>query len=169
MDKQKIVFAWLPRTSLRQPVPRRRDFDFRRRCRYFHPYTLQPSGGCIRRMLHLREVERPRLPAPQLLHMELRQRMDHPKITVWQISGDGDGLAIGGNHFIHAVRRNIDLNMILLNNRIYGLTKGQYSPTSPRGFVSKSSPYGTASMRTRRCKAGRPPIVTKISVSYKLA
>ena len=63
--------------------------------------------------------------------------------TVWQISGDGDGLAIGGNHFIHAVRRNIDSNMILLNNRIYGLTKGQYSPTSPRGFVSKSSPYGT--------------------------
>ena len=66
-----------------------------------------------------------------------------PNLTVWQISGDGDGLAIGGNHFIHAVRRNIDLNMILLNNRIYGLTKGQYSPTSPRGFVSKSSPYGT--------------------------
>ena len=70
-------------------------------------------------------------------------KVANPKITVWQISGDGDGLAIGGNHFIHAVRRNIDLNMILLNNRIYGLTKGQYSPTSPRGFVSKSSPYGT--------------------------
>lgn len=67
----------------------------------------------------------------------------NPKLTVWQISGDGDGLAIGGNHFIHANRRNIDINMILLNNRIYGLTKGQYSPTSPRGFVSKSSPYGT--------------------------
>ena len=66
-----------------------------------------------------------------------------PDTTVWQISGDGDGLAIGGNHFIHAIRRNIDLNMILLNNRIYGLTKGQYSPTSLRGFVSKSSPYGT--------------------------
>lgn len=64
-------------------------------------------------------------------------------LTVWQVSGDGDGLAIGGNHFIHAMRRNIDINMILLNNRIYGLTKGQYSPTSPRGFVSKSSPYGT--------------------------
>ena len=63
--------------------------------------------------------------------------------TVWQISGDGDGLAIGGNHFIHAVRRNVNMNMILLNNRIYGLTKGQYSPTSERGFVSKSSPYGT--------------------------
>ena len=70
-------------------------------------------------------------------------KVTNPNLAVWQISGDGDGLAIGGNHFIHAVRRNIDLNMILLNNRIYGLTKGQYSPTSPRGFVSKSSPYGT--------------------------
>ncbi len=70
-------------------------------------------------------------------------KVANPKQTIWQVSGDGDGLAIGGNHFIHAVRRNIDLNMILLNNRIYGLTKGQYSPTSARGFVSKSSPYGT--------------------------
>jgi 2-oxoglutarate ferredoxin oxidoreductase subunit beta len=70
-------------------------------------------------------------------------KVTNPNLTVWQISGDGDGLAIGGNHFIHAMRRNVDLNMILLNNRIYGLTKGQYSPTSPRGFVSKSSPYGT--------------------------
>ena len=70
-------------------------------------------------------------------------KVANPKLTVWQVSGDGDGLAIGGNHFIHANRRNINLNMILLNNRIYGLTKGQYSPTSPRGFVSKSSPYGT--------------------------
>lgn len=66
-----------------------------------------------------------------------------PDLTVWQISGDGDGLAIGGNHFIHAVRRNIDLNIILFNNKIYGLTKGQYSPTSDRGAVTKSSPYGT--------------------------
>lgn len=70
-------------------------------------------------------------------------KVANPEMTVWQISGDGDGLAIGGNHFIHAVRRNVDINMILLNNRIYGLTKGQYSPTSARGFVSKSSPYGT--------------------------
>lgn len=67
----------------------------------------------------------------------------NPNLNIWQISGDGDGLAIGGNHFIHAMRRNIDINIILLNNRIYGLTKGQYSPTSPRGFISKSSPYGT--------------------------
>lgn len=70
-------------------------------------------------------------------------KVANPNLAVWQVSGDGDGLAIGGNHFIHANRRNINLNMILLNNRIYGLTKGQYSPTSPRGFVSKSSPYGT--------------------------
>lgn len=70
-------------------------------------------------------------------------KVANPKMAVWQISGDGDGLAIGGNHFIHAVRRNIDINILLLNNKIYGLTKGQYSPTSERGFVSKSSPYGT--------------------------
>ena len=67
----------------------------------------------------------------------------NPNLTIWQISGDGDGLPIGGNHFLHAMRRNIDINIVLLNNRIYGLTKGQYSPTSPRGFISKSSPYGT--------------------------
>ena len=70
-------------------------------------------------------------------------KVANPAMTVWQISGDGDGLAIGGNHFIHAVRRNVDINIVLFNNRIYGLTKGQYSPTSARGFVSKSSPYGT--------------------------
>ncbi len=70
-------------------------------------------------------------------------KTSRPDLTVWQISGDGDGLAIGGNHFIHALRRNIDINILLFNNKIYGLTKGQYSPTSDRGFVSKSSPYGT--------------------------
>lgn len=70
-------------------------------------------------------------------------KVANPAMTVWQISGDGDGLAIGGNHFIHAIRRNIDINMMIFNNKIYGLTKGQYSPTSDRGTVSKSSPYGT--------------------------
>ena len=70
-------------------------------------------------------------------------KVANPNMTVWQISGDGDGLAIGGNHFIHAVRRKVNINIMLLNNKIYGLTKGQYSPTSDRGFVSKSSPYGT--------------------------
>ncbi|MEI6143691.1 MAG: thiamine pyrophosphate-dependent enzyme, partial [Mariniphaga sp.] len=57
----------------------------------------------------------------------------NPKLCVWEITGDGDALAIGGNHFIHVVRRNIDLNLILFNNKIYGLTKGQYSPTADRG------------------------------------
>lgn len=70
-------------------------------------------------------------------------KTSRPELSVWQISGDGDGLAIGGNHFIHAVRRNIDLNILLFNNKIYGLTKGQYSPTTDRGTVTKSSPYGT--------------------------
>ncbi len=67
----------------------------------------------------------------------------NPKLSVWQISGDGDALAIGGNHFIHAIRRNIDINILLFNNQIYGLTKGQYSPTTEKGFKTKSSPFGT--------------------------
>ena len=70
-------------------------------------------------------------------------KISHPELTVWQVSGDGDCLAIGGNHFIHACRRNVNINRLIVNNRIYGLTKGQYSPTSPKGFVSKSSPFGT--------------------------
>lgn len=70
-------------------------------------------------------------------------KVANPKLTVWQITGDGDCLAIGGNHFIHALRRNIDVNVMLFNNQIYGLTKGQYSPTTAKGKVTKSSPYGT--------------------------
>ncbi|MDR3706513.1 MAG: 2-oxoacid:ferredoxin oxidoreductase subunit beta [Paludibacteraceae bacterium] len=70
-------------------------------------------------------------------------KVANPDLTVWQITGDGDCLAIGGNHFIHSVRRNIDLNVLLFNNEIYGLTKGQYSPTTVKGFVTKSSPFGT--------------------------
>ncbi len=70
-------------------------------------------------------------------------KVANPNLSVWQISGDGDALAIGGNHFIHAIRRNVDINIILFNNQIYGLTKGQYSPTSKMGFISKSSPFGT--------------------------
>ena len=65
-----------------------------------------------------------------------------PDLQVWVITGDGDGLSIGGNHLVHAIRRNLDINIVLFNNRIYGLTKGQYSPTSPLGKVTKSTPYG---------------------------
>jgi len=67
----------------------------------------------------------------------------NPDLSVWVITGDGDALSIGGNHFIHAIRRNLDLNYILFNNRIYGLTKGQYSPTSEFGKKTKSTPSGT--------------------------
>jgi 2-oxoglutarate ferredoxin oxidoreductase subunit beta len=67
----------------------------------------------------------------------------NPDLSVWQITGDGDALAIGGNHFIHEIRRNIDINVLLFNNQIYGLTKGQYSPTSKLGQITKTSPYGT--------------------------
>ncbi|HOF56437.1 MAG: 2-oxoacid:ferredoxin oxidoreductase subunit beta [Prolixibacteraceae bacterium] len=70
-------------------------------------------------------------------------RCANPDLNVWVITGDGDSMAIGGNHFIHLVRRNINLNVIIFNNKIYGLTKGQYSPTTEKGFKSKTSPFGT--------------------------
>ena len=70
-------------------------------------------------------------------------KLARPELSVWVVSGDGDSLAIGGNHFIHAMRRNIGLKVIMLNNRIYGLTKGQYSPTSEFGKKTKSTPLGS--------------------------
>lgn len=69
-------------------------------------------------------------------------KLANPNLSVWVITGDGDSLAIGGNHFIHVLRRNLDLNIVLFNNEIYGLTKGQFSPTSLVGQKTKSSPYG---------------------------
>ena len=71
--------------------------------------------------------------------------MARPDLDVWVIGGDGDLLSIGGNHLIHALRRNINLNILLFNNQIYGLTKGQFSPTSQKGKVTKSSPVGLVS------------------------
>jgi 2-oxoglutarate/2-oxoacid ferredoxin oxidoreductase subunit beta len=70
-------------------------------------------------------------------------KITNPDLSVWVITGDGDGLSIGGNHLAHVLRRNVDLNLILFNNRIYGLTKGQYSPTSEVGKRTKSSPMGS--------------------------
>jgi 2-oxoglutarate/2-oxoacid ferredoxin oxidoreductase subunit beta len=69
-------------------------------------------------------------------------KLSNPNLSVWIVTGDGDSLAIGGNHFIHALRRNLDVNILLFNNQIYGLTKGQYSPTSRKGQVTKSTPMG---------------------------
>jgi 2-oxoglutarate ferredoxin oxidoreductase subunit beta len=67
----------------------------------------------------------------------------NPQLSVWVVTGDGDGLSIGGNHLIHALRRNVNLKILLFNNQIYGLTKGQYSPTSEEGKVTKSTPFGS--------------------------
>ncbi len=69
-------------------------------------------------------------------------KLANPALSVWEIQGDGDALAIGGNHFIHALRRNIDINILLFNNEIYGLTKGQSSPTSQPGLITRSTPFG---------------------------
>ena len=70
-------------------------------------------------------------------------KVANPNLSVWVVTGDGDLMAIGGNHFIHIIRRNINVNILLFNNKIYGLTKGQYSPTTPLGSVTKTSPDGT--------------------------
>ena len=70
-------------------------------------------------------------------------KLAQPDLSVWVVTGDGDGMSIGGNHLIHLLRRNIDVNVLLFNNQIYGLTKGQYSPTSEKGKITKSTPYGS--------------------------
>ncbi len=75
----------------------------------------------------------------------------NPELSVWMATGDGDGLSIGGNHLMHALRRNLDINILLFNNRIYGLTKGQYSPTSEFGKVTKSSPTGAVDFPVDPC------------------
>src|SRR5438128_11986637 len=74
-----------------------------------------------------------------------------PDLSVWVITGDGDALSIGGNHLIHALRRNVNIKVMLFNNRIYGLTKGQYSPTSEQGKVTKSTPMGSADRPLSPC------------------
>ena len=70
-------------------------------------------------------------------------KIANPDLSVWVVTGDGDGLSIGGNHFMHALRRNMDINIMMFNNRIYGLTKGQYSPTSKVGHITKATPAGS--------------------------
>src|SRR5215212_10155210 len=81
------------------------------------------------------------LSPPQLIPTGLS--ISRPDLSVWVVGGDGDMLSIGGNHLIHALRRNINITILMLNNQIYGLTKGQYSPTSELGKVTKSTPFGS--------------------------
>src|SRR5438445_4972352 len=69
-------------------------------------------------------------------------KLARPELNIWMVTGDGDALSIGGNHFMHIIRRNVDVKILLFNNRIYGLTKGQYSPTSEQGKKTKSTPFG---------------------------
>lgn len=76
-------------------------------------------------------------------------KASNPELDVWVVTGDGDALSIGGNHFMHAIRRNQDIKILLFNNAVYGLTKGQFSPTSEQGFVSKSSPEGSPDQALR--------------------
>ena len=76
-------------------------------------------------------------------------KLARPELTVWMVTGDGDALSIGGNHFMHLIRRNVDVKVLLFNNRIYGLTKGQYSPTSEQGKKTKSTPMGSPDMPVR--------------------
>ena len=78
-------------------------------------------------------------------------KLANPDLDVWVITGDGDGLSIGGNHLLHAIRRNVDLNILLFNNEIYGLTKGQYSPTSRAGTRSPSTPFGSVDHPVSPC------------------
>lgn len=98
-------------------------------------------------------------------------KLANPGLQVWVVSGDGDLLSIGGNHTLHAMRRNVDINIVLLNNRIYGLTKGQYSPTSEFGKITKSTPMGSLDYPLNPCNlavaAGATFIARCIDVDVK--
>ena len=80
-----------------------------------------------------------------------------PDLSVWVVTGDGDALSIGGNHLIHALRRNVNITILLFNNEVYGLTKGQYSPTSPRGQRSGSTPQARSTSRSTRSASPSAP------------
>lgn len=106
--------------------------------------TVMVSGiGCSSRLTYYMDTYGIHSIHGRALPIATGVKVANPNLNVWVATGDGDSLAIGGNHFIHTIRRNVDITLVLFNNKIYGLTKGQFSPTSERGFVSKSAPYGT--------------------------
>lgn len=106
--------------------------------------TVMVSGiGCSSRLTYYMDTYGIHSIHGRALPIATGMKVANPDLNIWVSTGDGDALAIGGNHFIHAIRRNVDLTIVLFNNKIYGLTKGQFSPTSERGFVAKSAPYGT--------------------------
>jgi len=106
--------------------------------------TVMVSGiGCSSRLTYYMETYGIHSIHGRALPIATGMKVANPNLNIWVTTGDGDSLAIGGNHFIHTIRRNVDLTIVLFNNKIYGLTKGQFSPTSDRGFKTKSAPYGT--------------------------
>lgn len=106
--------------------------------------TVMVSGiGCSSRLTYYMNTYGIHSIHGRALPIATGMKVANPNLNIWITTGDGDSLAIGGNHFIHAIRRNVDLTITLFNNKIYGLTKGQFSPTSERGFIAKSAPYGT--------------------------
>ena len=106
--------------------------------------TVMVSGiGCSSRLTYYMDTYGIHSIHGRALPIATGVKVANPNLNVWVSTGDGDSLAIGGNHFIHTIRRNVDLTVVLFNNKIYGLTKGQFSPTSERGFVARSAPYGT--------------------------
>lgn len=106
--------------------------------------TVMVSGiGCSSRLTYYMNTYGMHSIHGRALPIATGMKVANPNLNIWVATGDGDSLAIGGNHFIHTIRRNVDITVTLFNNKIYGLTKGQFSPTSERGFVAKSAPYGT--------------------------
>ena len=106
--------------------------------------TVMVSGiGCSSRLTYYMNTYGIHSIHGRALPIATGMKVANPKLNIWVSTGDGDSLAIGGNHFIHTIRRNVDLTIVLFNNKIYGLTKGQFSPTSDRGFIAKSAPFGT--------------------------
>ncbi|NPD45218.1 MULTISPECIES: 2-oxoacid:ferredoxin oxidoreductase subunit beta [unclassified Lentimicrobium] len=106
-------------------------------------YTIISGIGCSSRFPYYMNTYAFHTIHGRALAIASGTKTANPDLSVWVITGDGDGLAIGGNHFIHAIRRNINMNVLLFNNEIYGLTKGQYSPTTQEGLVTKTSPNGS--------------------------
>ena len=124
-------------------VPRARPAIAAARDTPHHPFPVVSGRGCSARFLYYMKTYGFHSVHGRANAVATGVKTANPRLSVWVTTGDGDSLAIGGNHFIHAIRRNVDLNVILFNNEIYGLTKGQYSPTSKLGKITKTSPYGT--------------------------
>ena len=115
-------------------------------------YLVFVSGiGCSSRFPNYMETYRFHTIHGRALSIATGAKIANPNLDIWVVTGDGDGLSIGGNHTMHALRRNVDLQILLFNNEIYGLTKGQYSPTSKVGTSSPSTPDGSLDMPLRPC------------------